>query len=209
MADLHREKTLALAGLFQAATLADQLATRGQCDQAALKATLDSILVMDTDTASQIYGPIENLHLGLRTLESTFVDNVRSQRQGEIVRYALALLHIERKLAGQPELLDKLRRRLDQVAIQRTHYEFITEPGMLANLGQAYVETVGTLSFRIQVKGEARHLKTEGMAEQIRAVLLAGVRAAWLWNRLGGRRWHLLFTRGQILTEIREIIKES
>jgi high frequency lysogenization protein len=45
------------------------------------------------------------------------------------------------------------------------------------------------------------------MAERIRAILLAGARAAWLWRRLGGRRWHLIFTRSQILTEIREIAK--
>lgn len=207
MSDLHRDKTLALAGIFQSAALADQLAWRGECDTAALRASLDSILVLDTDESAGIFGPVEDLHLGLRTLEGIFTENSRSQRQGEMVRYALGLMHIERKLARDPDLQQKLRFRLETAAAQRLHYEDVTEAGMQSNLGQIYVDTIGTLGFRLQVKGEARHLKAEGMAGQIRASLLAGVRSAWLWHRLGGRRWHLLFTRSQIVGEIREIIR--
>ena len=80
--------------------------------------------------------------------------------------------------------------------------------GELNNLlGSAYVDSLGQLRFRVQIRGDAKQLQAAGMAERIRAILLAGVRAAWLWRRLGGRRWHLIFTRGQILREIREIAK--
>ena len=74
-------------------------------------------------------------------------------------------------------------------------------------LGAAYVDTLGTLDFRIQVRGNAQQLQAPGMAERVRAILLAGVRAAWLWQRLGGRRWHLIFMRGRILREIRDLAK--
>ncbi|HNC86208.1 MAG TPA: DUF489 family protein, partial [Agitococcus sp.] len=67
---------------------------------------------------------------------------------------------------------------------------------------------IGTLKFRLQIKGKEQKLQTLGVPEQIRAVLLAGIRAAWLWRRLGGRRWHLLFTRSSIMEELRVLIKE-
>lgn len=212
VSDLYRAKTLALAGIFQAASLADSLAWRGHCDPVALEASLDSILVLDTDDPLEIFGrQARGLRVGLQALEQTFFQPLRNPhpRQAEITRYSLALMHIERKLAGSPVLLEQLRRRLEMAGEQRRHYENLRDPGMLRNLGGIYLDTLGTLKFRIQVKGSPKQLQMAGTPEQIRAVLLAGVRAAWLWHRLGGRRWHLVFTRSKVLGEIREIIKES
>lgn len=212
MTDLHRAKTLALAGIFQSASLADSLAWRGHCDPVALEASLDSILVLDTDDPLAIFGSeARGLRVGLQAVEQTFFQPLRNPhpRQAEITRYALALIHLERKLARSPALIDTLRRRLEMAAEQRRHFDNLRDPGMLRNLGGIYVDTLGTLNFRIQVKGNQKQLQASGMPEQIRATLLAGIRAAWLWQRLGGRRWHLIFTRGRVLAEIREIIKES
>lgn len=212
MSNLHRDKTLALAALFQSATLADALAWRGHCDPVALEASLQSILVLDTDDVGQIYGQnIRGLQSGLQSLEQTFLQPLRGghPRQADIVRYALGLMQIERKLARSPQLLDILRRRLEMASGQRKHFDSLIAPGVINNLAGIYVDTAGQLPFRIQIRGNQKCLQTAGMAEQIRAVLLAGVRAAWLWHRLGGRRWHLMFTRGQILAEIRKIIAEG
>ncbi len=212
MSDLHRDKTLALAALFQSATLADALAWRGHCDPVAMEASLQSILVMDTDEAGVIYGQnIRGLQSGLQSLEQTFLEPLRGvhPRQADIVRYALGLMQVERQLAKSPELLSVLRKRLELAADQRRHFDNLTAPAMINNLAGIYVDTAGQLRFRIQIRGDQKQLQTAGMAEQIRAVLLAGVRAAWLWHRLGGRRWHLMFTRGQILAEIRKIIAEG
>jgi high frequency lysogenization protein len=212
MSDLNRDKTLALAALFQAATLADALAWRGHCDPVALEASLSSILVMDTDDVDLIYGAnIRGLQSGLQSLEQTFLEPVRGShpRQADIVRYALGIMQVERQLARSPALLDTLRRRLEMASEQRKHFESLTAPAMINNLGGIYVDTAGQLRFRIQIRGDQKQLQTSGMAEQVRAVLLSGIRAAWLWHRLGGRRWHFMFTRGQILAEIRKIIAET
>lgn len=212
MSDLHRDKTLALAALFQSATLADALAWRGHCDPVALEASLQSILVMDTDDIGVIYGGnIRGLQSGLQSLEQTFLEPLRGghPRQADIVRYALGIMQVERQLSRSPDLLATLRRRLEMAKEQRKHFDSLTAPAMINNLGGIYVDTAGQLRFRIQIRGDQKQLQSAGMAEQIRAVLLSGIRAAWLWHRLGGRRWHLMFTRGQILAEIRKIIAES
>ena len=195
MSNLNRDKTLALAALFQSATLADALAWRGHCDPVALDASLQSILVLDTDDVGVIYGQnIRGLQSGLQSLH---------------LRYVLGIMQVERQLAKSPELLGVLRRRLEMAAEQRKHFDSLSAPAMINNLGGIYVDTAGQLRFRIQVRGDQKQLQASGMAEQVRAVLLAGVRAAWLWHRLGGRRWHLMVTRGQILAEIRSIIAEN
>ena len=42
-------------------------------------------------------------------------------------------------------------------------------------------------------------------ADLIRALLLAGIRSAFLWRQLGGRRWKLLFRRRRLLALSREL----
>lgn len=208
MSSSLRNKTLALAAVFQAAALTDQLAWRGQAESLPLETLLRGILVFETDDPAVIYGAPSGLVAGLRAMELAFATRNQTPRQAEIVRYALGMSHIERQLARAPDLQAQLRRRLEQAEQQLKHFDGITSNSMIGNLGHIYVDTLGTLDFRIQVKGDARQLKTDNMPEQIRAVLLGGVRAAWLWHRLGGRRWQLLYSRGQVLGEIRKIINE-
>ena len=144
MSDLHRDKTLALAALFQAATLADALAWRGHCDPAALEASLNSVLVMDTDDVGVIYGNnVRGLHSGLQALEQTFLEPLRGghPRQVDIMRYALGIIQVERQLAKSPDLLETLRQRLEMAAQQRKHFDSLTTPAMLNNLGGIYVDT--------------------------------------------------------------------
>ena len=58
---------------------------------------------------------------------------------------------------------------------------------------------IRTLGKRIQVTGNPELLKLDETANNIRTLLLGGVRFAWLWQQLGGRRWHLVFKRKQLL----------
>lgn len=212
MTDVNRDKTLALAAIFQAAALAEGLARRGYAEPQALKALLASILVFDTDNPEQIYGPVQNLTLGLKTLEVCLgnSDHRGDSRASDNLGYALGLIHIEGQLGKSPALLNLLRQRLEQASAQLPHFDNeLLSQGMFTNLAGIYVDTLGTLPFRLQIKGSEQRLQTPGVPEQIRACLLAGVRAAWLWKRLGGRRWHLLFTRSQVVGEIRKLIKEA
>jgi high frequency lysogenization protein len=209
--NINRQKTLALAAVFQAASLADNLARRGMADIQAIKVLLDSIIVFDTDNPEAIYGSPKQLMLGLRSLEGCltiggFNDNENYANQ---LQYALGIIQLESQLSKSDKLLNTLRSRLEQTQKQLPHFDNdISAQGMINNFAGAYIDTIGTLRFRLQIKGNQQKLQTAGIPEQVRAVLLAGIRAAWLWKRLGGRRWHLLLTRGQILEELRVLIKE-
>ena len=56
--------------------------------------------------------------------------------------------------------------------------------------------------------GSAQHLQNNTNAEIIRALLLAGVRSAFLWRQLGGRRWKLAFTRAEIRSTAIQLSRE-
>lgn len=205
---LNRDKTLALAAVFQAAGLANELARRGQTDTAAEAFLTRSALVLDTDDTSLIYPDREGLTKGLTWLEGSMLDQGRGLEQaGEIIRLALAIIQVERHFERDQAVQEQLRQRLLGIQHQRVLQPDMSQSELANLLGSAYVDSLGKLNFRVQIRGDARQLQSPGMAERIRAILLAGVRAVWLWQRLGGRRWHLVFTRNQILREIRAIAK--
>lgn len=214
----YRNRVLALAAVFQAAALADALAWGTTVDADSRKVLLDSLLRIDSDDPAVRYGTIAGMTDGLRTLEESLVMGAapgkdrmrRDSRQADRLRYALGLIQIERKLAGNPEMLTTTRKRLEQAKVQMPHFaDGMTGTGMTHKLAGIYIDTLGTFPQRIQIRGSEQRLRTSGVPEQIRAVLLAGVQSAALWHRLGGRRWHLLFTRGRILRELRQIILDS
>lgn len=207
--DVMRDKTLALAGVFQAAALVDRLAWRGQTDSYAFGASLQSILVLDTDDPDRVFGPPGRLLLGLQALEHSLAQDNRLPDQGRILRLVLALLHLHGQVRKDSDVLSVLRRRLEELSIRYGQGDNPEEPGLIDALASTYVDTLGSLRFRIQVQGDQRHLNTTGIPERIRAALLAGIRAAWLWHRLGGRRWHLLLTRGQTLAALHAINRET
>lgn len=213
MMSARQEKTLALAAILQSASLADSVAWRGHCDPVALECSLASLLVFDTDDGERIYGAarLRGLRTGLAALEHVLLPKARHvhPRQQDILRYALALMHLEGKLRHAQPLQQQLRARLQHIQQQRAHFSGLTDPALMRNLAGAYVDTLGTLDFRIQIKGDRQRLATAATQEQVRAILLAGVRAAWHWQRLGGRRWHLIFTRGAVLATLRELIRAA
>lgn len=131
----------------------------------------------------------------------------------QTVRYALGLLLLEQKLQRESDKLDVIRSRLKQCYKQRqftqtdalTFSETVLQPSIIHNLAQIYLDTAGTFQFRIQVQGQTAALKKEEIADKIRAILLAGLRAAMLWRQLGGRRWQLLFSRKQIIADVAKL----
>ena len=57
------------------------------------------------------------------------------------------------------------------------------------------------------MKGNASNLENTATAARIRSVLLAGIRAAYLWYQCGGKRWHLLVFRKRMVGIARQMLK--
>ena len=96
--------------------------------------------------------------------------------------------------------------RLDQIEQQVQHFG-VAHENVIAACGGLYQDTISTFRQRIQVHGDMRFLQQPANAAKIRALLLAGIRAARLWHQLGGRRWQLLFSRRKLLNALYPLIR--
>lgn len=202
----QQQQALALAAVFEAATLADQIATSGDCDHAAMEALLDGVMTMQATDFDTIYPRPALFRNGLRLLRQS-LNREQTRQAARPLSYSLALLHLSSKLRKNSDVISILRHRLIALEGQRQHFQGgTTNVTFCHRLAGIYLDTLGTFRFRIRVQGEPARLQDEDNAARIRALFLAGVRAAFLWHQLGGRRWRLLFQRKQQL-EILESIK--
>ena len=202
MSNRDKDQAIALSAIFQAAELVTTLARTGKVDESELTPLLDSVMVLNADATADIYGGewdwSSHLARGKALAKQTFGGG-RSQVNPEVVRYALSLLHLEAKLSKDKAMLSTLGGRLENLLRQKEHFHSSTHENVIASMSGLYQDTLSKLSFRIKVHGDSRHLKQNHVAEQVRAILLAGVRAAILWRQVGGHRWHLIFKRKAIL----------
>ncbi len=192
------EQLVALGAVFQAATLVDRIARTGQSAPAPLGCLLRSLLVRSPDSTLEIYGGDDiNLRDGYRALVGA-LERESSTLQREPLRYALAMIGLERQLDRRGDMLDVIASRLDQIEMQVEHFG-IDHPNVIASFAALYQDTLSTFRQRIQVQGDMRHLQQPDNAAKIRALLLAGIRSARLWRQLGGHRWQMIFSRRKLL----------
>lgn len=198
-----RDRTIALAGVYQAAYLVHQIATRGMTDSAALEASINSIFKLDAPSTEAVFGELSGVMTGLSTLKRQLSEKQADTLQ--ITQYVVMLLHLERKLARQPAMLERIAGGIRQAQQQSEHFS-TTHENVLANLANIYKNTISTLTPRVLVQGEHGYLNNPDNANKVRAILLAGIRAAVLWTQCGGSRWHVLFKRGALLAETEKLL---
>jgi high frequency lysogenization protein len=202
----HQEQLVALGAVFESAVLVDKLARTGQVNDAAVACMINSLLVRDPKSTLDVYGGDDlNLRDGYRALLSA-LERDPASLQRDPLRYALALLSLERQLAKRSDMLEVIGSRLGQVQQQVEHFG-PTHENVIANCGSLYQDTISTFRQRIQVQGDARHLQQANNAAKIRALLLAGIRSARLWRQLGGHRWQMVFSRSKLLKELYPLLR--
>lgn len=190
-------RTLALAGVFRAASLVDTLANEGTISDDDLRISIESIFETKPNDATQVFGEIENLSIGFTTMLNQLSKDSRN-RNIDIARYVVGILFLERRLIKNSKMLETLSTGVELATRQSEHFS-ITHENVIANLADLYSRTISELGPRIMVNGEQSHLETTAISNKIRTVLLGGIRSAVLWQQLGGRRWHIIFNRGKYL----------
>ncbi|MFT6897398.1 MAG: high frequency lysogenization protein, partial [Paraglaciecola sp.] len=191
------EKNIALAGVCQAAMLVKQVSKKGLCDAQAFKASIASISITEPENTEQVFGQLDHLKLGFTTLHNQ-LGNSSTDKDTEITRYIANLLSIERKLSKNNRLMSELGDRIDNIKRQQLHLDLF-DSQMLGNLASIYSDVISPMTTKIQVSGDPELLKISDNQHKVRALLLAGVRAAVLWRQLGGKRRHILFNRQRIV----------
>ena len=198
------EHAMALAGLFQAVTLVQQVAREGSADAEPFESSIGSLFRIDAENTDAVYGSSEHLARGLKILCQQ-LGKEKSLQDSELMRYAVSLLFLERQLMRSSKMLAKVRDGIDAATLQSEHFA-ITHENVLARLADTYASTISQLQPRIMVQGKPEYLNTPANANRIRALLLAGMRSAVLWRQLGGNRLRLLWTRKSIVRCAQELL---
>jgi len=201
----YQDQHLALAGICQSAALVQAIARKGEADPVFLEASLSSILVTSPDNTQQVFGSLPNLKLGFTTLVSQ-LDSNNKLKDAELTRYIASIMSLERKLSKQASAMKELSERVSHIQRQLSHVDF-ENAQIISNLASIYSDIVSPLAPKIQVAGNPVNLSVEANQKKVRALLLAGVRAAVLWRQLGGKRRHILFQRNAVVESGRAALR--
>ena len=105
-------------------------------------------------------------------------------------------------------MLMTLQKKLNY-AVTQANYFHETHPTVINNLGHIYADTISNMKFRIQVFGAKDIISIDEYMMKIRAILLAGVRSAVLWNQVGGTQWQFLLSRRKIAKCAKQLIMQN
>lgn len=199
----EQDRVIALGGLLQGARLARDIARSGTCDPTAFAASRETLFDFEPASVESVFGGRVGVATGLRAL----CDQLErpAQRDLEISRYVVALLHLADRLMRSDQSMQQLHSDLSALARRRGHFE-LGESVQHEQLSQIYQERISTLGPRIMIRGEPLHLQNPDNAARIRVALLAGIRAAVLWRQAGGRKWQLLLRRRAIAAAARDLV---
>jgi len=200
------QQTLALAGVAQAARLVDQVSRTGTYPIEFLESSIHSLFEFEADDAAAIFGGIGGVKLGLNNL-SAMLANQQGEETRDVVRYVFNLLYLERKFAGNSEMMAVVHSRLQHASFKAEHFAGHVHD-VCHSVSGIYQDTLSKLRFRVKVNGSAQHLQDRQNADIIRATLLAGLRSAFLWRQLGGRRWKLLLQRKRLLETAQSLSRD-
>ena len=204
------DQTLALAGIYQAASLVKQIANQGSANNAQIEACIETLFRFDANTVEEVYGDRANIINGAKILQKNLTSISltganKDNRDIEITKYIISLIMLEKTLSKRTRMLDEISDRLKDI---ETKFDFfpISHDNTYAKLGHLYKETISTLGPKIIVSGEQLYLSNENNASRVRALLLAGIRSAVLWRQCGGSRWQFFFGQKSYQKECKKII---
>ncbi|HKX57291.1 MAG TPA: high frequency lysogenization protein HflD [Xanthomonadales bacterium] len=204
MSDNRKDRTLALAGVLQATELVRQAAWHGTWSGYAASASLESLFRLEADTVDTIYGDRKRMRLGLETLISVLQGD---QANNDALRYAIALLQIERRFQGNRKLQEKIGQGLEEIEQSaRAVAAESAEDYKAEKVAELYTATISQIQPRIVVNGRPQYLKVDRVVHWVRSLLLSGLRSAVLWDQLGGGRLELMFGRRKILDQAQELL---
>ncbi len=197
-------QTIALAGLSQAIQSVSNLAKTGTTDDDDLEACISSLLKINADDVPDVYGGLDKLRSGFKLLERQMgpSDSVDT----ELARYGAALVYLEGRYRRMDGMQKAIRSGLERATAQAAHFG-ITHENVIASIADIYQNNISKINPRIMVMGDPVHLENLVVANKIRALLLAGIRSAWLWQQCGGSKFSFLLNRRKIREEAKRLLQ--
>ena len=187
---------MALSALIQSAFIVEKIATSSKEIDNDVKILLESIYKTETFSAENIYGHKRNLSIGLNVLKNILNGNNEIYLMNT-QKYALSMMLIQKNINKIKDLQDLIRKKIDNYnenSMMATNFE-----DLISYSEKIYTEYIAIIRPRVIISGKKEFL--EANSSLIRALLLSGIRAAFLWHYHGGSKWQLMFRRSEILNK--------
>jgi len=115
-------QTLALAGMFQAATLVDELALHGKCNSDEFDCSFDSLFTIEADTPREALGDIACLVHGFTALADYLGGENRTPGRN-IAYYLLSMLKLSNQVLRDEALSELLLKGLHRIDSDRSSFD--------------------------------------------------------------------------------------
>lgn len=187
---------MALSALIQSVFFVEKIATSSKEIDNDVKILLESIYKTETFSAENIYGHKRNLSIGQNVLKNILNGNNEIYLMNT-QKYALSIILIQKNISKIKDLQDLIRKKIDNYnenSMMATNFE-----DLISYSERIYTEYIAIIRPRVIISGKKEFLETN--SSLIRALLLSGIRAAFLWNYHGGSKWQLMFRRSEILNK--------
>lgn len=202
-----KNRTIALAGLYQCVDLVTNIAWNGRLDETPFQTCIYSLFSENPETHEAVYGGLNKIIAGLDILRSSL--STHDDRQSlERTQYSIMLMLLEKRLRKAPLEAERVRNGIQSAVQQLEHFD-MTHINVISNLADIYRQSISPLGPKVIVKGEPSYLSNPDNASRIRALLLAGIRAIMLWRQSGGNRWRLLSERNVMLKKIDSLMSQA
>ena len=180
-----------------------RIAETGQSDTATLQLALDSVFRLDAADTAAAVGGVDAVRPGLRLLRDYLAGTNKDEALGKL---AMAVMQLERRFVADGAMTERVRTGLRalQGPVERLgspHHDVV------AGLASLYADTISHLRPRVMVQGNPHYLGQAGVVAEIRALLLAALRAAVLWRQMGGSLWDFLFRRRDMAAAIDQLMR--
>lgn len=200
-----RDQTIALAAVYQASSLAHELANSGTIrDPKGWETSLNSLYKIDASSTEDVFNnDMTGLAMGLNALIKSFNKDAHYMN---IIKYTITLLSLQGKLSSRDDMMNQISQGLNGSKVLQTADDMLND-AVITKLANIYSQTISQMQPRVIVAGQPFHLKNPATTEKIRAVLLAGIRAAMLWRQVGGTQLQLLFKRKAYIEEAKSLLR--
>ncbi len=152
-----RDRCIALAGMFQAANLVHDIAYTGRYNEESANASIHSLFQIDAENVPAVYGGLDGIAAGLNQIIVQFTS--KKKRNTEITGYVIAMMHLERKLSNQPEMLTLIANGIHIASSRLVHFPMLHSEHT-GTTGRHLFRNRQYSAARIMVHGDPMRLQT-------------------------------------------------
>ncbi|MDX8396906.1 MAG: high frequency lysogenization protein HflD [Mariprofundaceae bacterium] len=203
--DHAHTRIIALAALMQAAKLVDDIARKGNCDSEDFHALISSLFSDANIKPESLFGGSHHLQAGL-ILSKHLLSGDNVDQAKVVMTYTASMIAVEKRLHKNTDMLQSISAGMQRIQKQKDYFGSPSHESVIGGIADLYGETVSTLKPRIIVRGKPEILSQNHNTNKVRALLFAGIRAAYLWRQHKGGHFRLLFGRKKLLQDIESML---